>query len=136
MIETYYTPADVARRSIEVTVQQLPVCVADAVLLRQVFSNLIGNAVKFTEKTAAPRIEIGAREENGTTVYYVRDNGAGFDMAYADKLFGVFQRLHTQEEFEGTGVGLAIVQNIIQRHGGKIWANSHPGEGTVISFSL
>lgn len=128
--------ADLTQHQIEVTVHPLPPCEADAALLRQVLSNLVGNAIKFTRKTASPRIEIGARESDGTTVYYVRDNGIGFDMTHADKLFGVFQRLHSQEEFEGTGVGLAIVQNIITRHGGKVWAESRPEEGTVISFTL
>jgi light-regulated signal transduction histidine kinase (bacteriophytochrome) len=128
--------ADIASRGIEVHVAPLPACEADANLMRQVFANLIGNAVKFTAKVSAPRIDIGAKVENGTTVYFVRDNGAGFDMAYGDKLFGVFQRLHSHEEFEGTGVGLAIVKNIIQRHGGKVWAEGKIGEGSTFSFTF
>jgi PAS domain S-box-containing protein len=128
--------ADIEQRGIDIVITQLPVCQADPLLLRQVFANLIGNAVKFTLNTPAPRIEIGSRMENGTPVYFVRDNGAGFDMAYADKLFGVFQRLHTQEEFEGTGVGLAIVQSIIQRHGGQIWAEGAIGQGATFFFTL
>lgn len=128
--------ADIADRGIEVHVAPLPKCEADANLMRQVFANLIGNAVKFTAKAAAPRIDIGAKVDNSTPVYFVRDNGAGFDMAYGDKLFGVFQRLHSNDEFEGTGVGLAIVKNIIQRHSGTIWAEGVPGEGATFFFTL
>jgi len=128
--------AEIEQRGIDIVIAQLPICQADPQLLRQVFANLIGNALKFTLKTTAPRIEIGTRMENGTPVFFVRDNGAGFDMTYADKLFGVFQRLHAQEEFEGTGVGLAIVQSIIQRHGGKIWAEGAVGQGATFSFTL
>jgi light-regulated signal transduction histidine kinase (bacteriophytochrome) len=127
---------DIAQRGVEVLVAPLPACEADASLLRQVFANLIGNAVKFTAKTTGPRIEIGASVENGGCIYFVRDNGAGFDMAYAEKLFGVFQRLHSQEEFEGTGVGLAIVRNIIQRHGGRIWAEAVSGAGATFFFTI
>jgi light-regulated signal transduction histidine kinase (bacteriophytochrome) len=127
---------EIAQHGIAVIVGVLPAAQADPVLLRQVLVNLIGNAIKFTARTTAPMIEITAREEDGATIYSIRDNGAGFDMAYAGKLFGVFQRLHTQEEFPGTGVGLAIVQNIIQRHGGTVWAESRAGEGTIVSFRL
>lgn len=127
---------EIAQRGIAVIVGALPPAQADPILLRQVLANLISNAIKFTTRTPAPVIEVSAREEDGAHIYSIRDNGAGFDMAYADKLFGVFQRLHSQEEFPGTGVGLAIVQNIIQRHGGKVWAESRPGEGTIISFRL
>src|SRR4029453_2337165 len=90
--------------------------------MRQVFVNLLSNAKKYSSLKDEPVIEVGGNTQNGNHIYYVKDNGAGFDMKYADKLFGVFQRLHGPEEFEGTGVGLAIVQRIIQRHGGKVWA--------------
>ena len=106
-------------------------------LLEQVFANLIGNAVKFSAKKEHPEIEVGSRtEEDGTVVYYVRDNGAGFDMKYADKLFGVFQRLHNQREYDGTGAGLAIVQRIVHRHGGRVWAEGEVGKGATFYFTL
>jgi light-regulated signal transduction histidine kinase (bacteriophytochrome) len=114
----------------------LPAAHADAALLKQVWFNLIGNALKYSAKVAEPRVEIGARQEAREDVYWVRDNGAGFDMRYADKLFGVFQRLHRAEEFEGTGVGLAIVQRIVARHGGRVWAEAQPGKGACFYFRL
>jgi PAS domain S-box-containing protein len=123
-------------RCVEFLLEELPVCRADELLLRQVFVNLLDNALKFTIGREPARIQVGASRDNGTTVLFVRDNGAGFDMAYADKLFGVFQRLHREAEFSGTGVGLAIVQNIIQRHGGRIWAEAGVGEGATFYFTL
>ena len=114
----------------------LPGMLGDGSLLKQVWVNLIGNALKYSAKKADARVEIGAREEGRENVYWVRDNGAGFDMRYADKLFGVFQRLHSTEEFEGTGVGLAIVQRIIARHGGRVWAEGRPGDGACFYFAL
>ena len=123
------------RARVNLTIGELPRCEADPSLLRQVFENLISNAVKYSRATDAPAIEIGAREEGGKTVYFVRDNGTGFDMAHSGRLFEVFQRLHGAE-FEGTGVGLAIAKRIVERHGGAIWAVSRPGAGATFSFSI
>ena len=108
----------------------------DPHLLRAALDNLIGNAWKFTSKSEKPRIEIGALKDRGRTIFFVRDNGAGFDMAYADKLFGAFQRLHSASEYAGTGIGLATVQRIVHRHGGRIWAEGEVGKGAVFFFTL
>jgi len=121
----------------EVTIGTLFPCQADPGLLRQVFMNLLSNALKYSRQRTPPRIEVGSqRDEQGKAVFFVRDNGTGFDMSYSSKLFGVFQRLHRQEEFEGTGVGLAIVQRILTRHGGRIWADAAPDKGATFSFTL
>jgi signal transduction histidine kinase len=109
---------------------------ADLPLMRQVWINLIGNALKYSARAAKPQIEIGSRVEKKQVVYFVRDNGVGFDMRYADKIFGVFQRLHREEDFPGTGIGLAIVHRIILRHGGRIWAEATVGQGASFFFSL
>jgi len=114
----------------------LPEASADPALLRQVWGNLVGNALKYSGKRRDARVEIGGRETPAETVYWVRDNGVGFDMRYVEKLFGVFQRLHRAEEFPGTGVGLAIVQRVVARHGGRVWAESRPGEGACFYFAL
>lgn len=121
---------------IDIKVFPLPAAQGDRSLLRQVWGNLVQNAAKFSRGRNRPRIEIGFRPEGNQTVYYVRDNGAGFDDRYADNLFGVFQRLHREEEFEGTGVGLAIVKRIVQRHGGRVWAEGKPNEGATFYFAL
>jgi len=125
-----------AGRTVQVSIEELPPCEADPALIRQVFANLLSNALKYSRKRDDARIEVGSFRKDGATVYFVRDNGDGFDMAYADKLFGVFQRLHRSEEFEGTGVGLAIVHNIVTRHGGTIWADSAPGKGATFFFTV
>jgi len=108
----------------------------DPVLVRRVLENLIGNALKYSAKVAQPRVEIGQMPATNPAVYYVRDNGAGFDMQHADKLFGLFQRLHSAKEFPGTGVGLAGVKNIIGRHGGRVWAEAQAGQGACFYFTL
>jgi len=119
-----------------VKITNIPPAQGDRMLLRQVFINLLSNAAKYSRLKDQPAVEIGGNTENGDNIYYVKDNGAGFDMKYADKLFGVFQRLHGPEEFEGTGVGLAIVQRIINRHGGKVWAEGKVNEGATFYFTL
>jgi light-regulated signal transduction histidine kinase (bacteriophytochrome) len=99
-------------------------------------TNLLGNAWKYTSKNTQAEIEFGCKLENGETIYFIRDNGAGFDMAFADKLFGAFQRMHRHDEFPGTGVGLATVSRIINKHGGRIWAESAPGKGATFYFTV
>ncbi|MGB8355750.1 MAG: response regulator [Chthoniobacteraceae bacterium] len=125
-------------REVEVRTGDLPDCVGDAVLLKQVLINLLSNAFKFTRKKEHALIEIGSGpgDKPGEVLYFVRDNGAGFDMEYATKLFGVFQRMHRATEFEGTGVGLSIVQRIIHRHGGRIWAEAKVDHGAAFYFTL
>ena len=125
-------------RAIEFSVGELGEVEADRALLKQALANLLGNAIKFTRHTDTPVIEIGcdAAAERDGKIYYVKDNGAGFDARYADKLFNVFQRLHRADEYEGTGVGLAIVQRVIRRHGGTVWAEAKPGEGATFFFTL
>ena len=125
-----------ADERVSFTVGPLPHADVDPSLMRQVWTNLISNALKFTRPKAERVIEIAGRAEPGRLVYTMKDNGVGFDMAYADKLFGVFQRLHSSHEFEGTGVGLALVQRIVHRHGGEVWADGKVGEGATFSFSL
>jgi light-regulated signal transduction histidine kinase (bacteriophytochrome) len=123
-------------REIEWSIEPLPVVRGDAAFLRVVWVNLISNAVKYTRERKPAIITISCRNTGDETEFSVRDNGAGFDMAYADRLFGVFQRLHLPEEFEGTGVGLANVRRIVSRHGGRTWAEGKVGEGATVSFSL
>ncbi|MEP6715767.1 MAG: PAS domain S-box protein, partial [Terriglobia bacterium] len=123
-------------RQIEIRTGCLPPCQADAALLKQVWVNLLSNAFKYTRVREHAVVEIGCLREKNEDVYFVRDNGTGFDMRYADKLFGVFQRLHRADDFEGTGVGLAIVQRVIHRHGGNVWADAAVGHGATFSFTL
>jgi signal transduction histidine kinase len=125
-----------AGRNIQWKVGELPEVAGDPAMLRQVVVSLLDNALKFTRTRDLARIEIGARTEHGEHIFFVRDNGVGFDARHTDKLFGVFQRLHTGAEFEGTGIGLASVRRIVQRHNGRSWAESVQGEGAAIYFSL
>jgi PAS domain S-box-containing protein len=123
-------------RQIEVRIGELPSCNADPVLLKQVWVNLLSNAIKYTRDRRPAIVETGCALEKGEQVYFVRDNGVGFDMQYANKLFGVFQRLHRADEFEGTGVGLAIVQRIVHRHGGRVRAEARPDKGATFYFTI
>ncbi len=124
-------------RKIEWHIAQLPALECDGVLMGQVFQNLLGNAVKYSRGRTKAVIEVGSIQQAGQpAVVFVRDNGAGFNMQYAEKLFGVFQRMHTEAEFEGTGVGLATVQRIIQKHGGRVWAEAEPDHGATFYFTL
>jgi light-regulated signal transduction histidine kinase (bacteriophytochrome) len=120
----------------EIKIGKLPHVKADRSLLKQVMVNLISNALKYSSKKEHPIVEIFSEKKQGEIVFSVKDNGTGFDMKYYDKLFGVFQRLHKQNEFEGVGVGLAIVQRVIAKHGGKVWAEGKVDEGAIFNFSL
>jgi signal transduction histidine kinase len=127
---------DLTNRRIDWQRHKIPDTVGDPQLLKQVWVNLLANAVKYTRPRDPAKIEIGAEEADNEIVYYVKDNGVGFNMQYADRLFGVFQRLHTEKDFEGTGVGLANVRRIVQRHGGRTWAEGAEGRGATVYFSL
>ncbi len=122
--------------SLTVFVDPLHPVVADSTLIRQVWVNLLSNAIKYTRKKSTRQIKITSRATANEIIYTIADNGAGFNMAYADKLFGVFQRLHSTEDFEGTGIGLAIVQRIIHKHGGRVWAEGVEDQGAVFHFAL
>ena len=124
------------RERVEVLVSDLPPATGDPDLLRQLFQNLLSNAVKFSSRKEAPVIELGSCVREGAREYFVRDNGAGFDAGQGDRLFGTFQRLHSEKEFEGTGIGLSIVRRIVERHGGRVWAEGSPGEGATFRFTL
>ena len=125
-----------SERQITIEVSDLPDCMADESLLKQVLVNLLSNAFKYTNRMEHASVEVGCQHQNGETIYFVRDNGAGFDAQHADKLFGVFKRFHRADEFEGTGVGLSIAHRIIQRHGGRIWAEAEVNKGAVFYFTL
>lgn len=127
---------DLAGRAIRWEIEPLPHVAADRDLLAQVVQNLISNAVKYTRKKPEARIHVSARTAGGETIVSIADNGAGFDMQYADKLFGVFKRMHRQDDFEGVGIGLANVRRIIERHGGRVWAEAKVGEGATFHFAL
>jgi light-regulated signal transduction histidine kinase (bacteriophytochrome) len=127
---------DQGNRQVEWVLQPLPTVECDAMMMRLVFENLLSNALKFTRRQTPARIEVGAEREGGFHVFSVRDNGVGFEMEYIDKLFGVFQRLHRIEDYEGTGIGLANVRRIVARHGGRTWAEGAVGKGAVFYFTL
>ncbi len=128
--------ADQQGRKVQIAFGNLPLCRADPALLKQVFVNLISNALEFTRSRQRVAIKIGSRRQDGQTVYYVKDNGVGFDMRYAGKLFQLFQRLHRAEDYEGTGIGLAIVKRIVERHGGRVWAEAKEDQGATFYFTL
>jgi light-regulated signal transduction histidine kinase (bacteriophytochrome) len=123
-------------RAINIRVGKLPIVQADPALLREVFLNLLDNAIKFTGKCEHARIEIGTRVQDDQVVWYVSDNGVGCDMDHYPRLFSVFSRLHSIDEFEGTGVGLALIQRIVKRHAGEVWAQSELGKGATFCFTL
>lgn len=123
-------------RKVQFNLDHLPIAWGDPSMIRQVFTNLLSNALKFTRNCEIAKIDVGYRKEGKEVIYFIKDNGAGFDMRYVDKLFGVFQRLHTTEEFEGTGIGLALVKRIITRHGGRVWGEGAINQGACFYFTL
>jgi two-component system sensor histidine kinase/response regulator len=125
-----------AQTNAEIEIKPFESVDCDPSMLKQVWVNLISNAIKYSRKREQPKIEIGSTRHNGLQTFYVKDNGVGFDMEHADKLFAVFQRLHKVTEYEGTGVGLSLVQRIINKHGGRIWANGKVNEGATFYFTL
>jgi PAS domain S-box-containing protein len=133
---THETASEEEKKNFTITIGELPPAFCDAALTKQVWQNLIGNALKYSSKSDTKQIEIGASENDTEVIYYVKDAGIGFDEKFKEKIFGVFQRLHRDYEFEGSGVGLAIVQRIVQRQGGKVWATGKPGKGATFFFSL
>jgi len=127
---------ETGEREVEWRIGSLPSLDCDPLLIKQVFQNLISNAIKYSRPRSRAVIEIGQIEENGEPVIFVRDNGVGFSMKHADKLFGVFQRLHRAEDFEGTGVGLATVRRIVEKHGGRVWAEAEADRGATFYFTI
>ena len=136
MVREVLTELSASRPNVEFRVGQMPPAMGDSTLIRQVWANLLSNALKYSAGREKAVVEVGGSEAPGETSYFVRDNGVGFDMAHAAKLFQVFQRLHSQEQFEGSGIGLALVERIIRRHGGRVWAESKEGEGATFNFTL
>ena len=126
----------ISSKPVSFSIADLPGAVCDSTLIRQVWSNLVSNAIKYSGKEKDQSVIIKSSQKDGFIVFSVKDNGVGFDMAYSNKLFGVFQRLHKQSEFEGTGVGLALVHRIVTKHGGTVWAESEEGKGAIFYFSL
>jgi light-regulated signal transduction histidine kinase (bacteriophytochrome) len=150
-VEMQYSPVDmkemvnslymemtdtVSRNRINLTVAELSTVTADPAMISQVWQNLLSNAIKYSSRKENAEIAITSKQEHGKIIYCISDNGAGFDMQYIHKIFGVFQRLHSEKQYEGTGVGLAIVQRIVERHGGNVWAEGEPGNGATFYFSL
>jgi light-regulated signal transduction histidine kinase (bacteriophytochrome) len=127
---------ELAGRNVKINISDIPDVTGDSTLINQVWVNLISNAIKYSKNVEKAVIDIGSEFKDGKTIFYVKDNGAGFDMKYADKLFGVFQRLHKARDFEGIGIGLANVNRIVMRHGGKCWAESEVGKGATFFFSV
>jgi len=127
---------EMQNREVEIKIGELPTIQGDPTLLKQVFANLLQNALKFTRKREITTIEVGYQPGDDEPVFFIKDNGVGFDMRYANKLFGVFQRLHRAEDFEGTGIGLATIQRIIHRHAGRIWAEGELDHGATFYFTL
>jgi two-component system sensor kinase len=123
-------------RDIQLSIGELPPAIGDPSLIEQVMVNLLANAIKFTSSRKTAVIEVGGRIESKETIYYVKDNGAGFDEQYAHNLYGVFQRLHSYDDYEGSGVGLSIVKSIIERHGGRVWAEGKVDQGATFYFTL
>ncbi|MBK9391184.1 MAG: GHKL domain-containing protein [Bacteroidetes bacterium] len=134
VINEITTPEE--RNLIKIKINKLPSAYGDPAVIKQVITNLLSNAIKYSSKKEKPSINIGWEQTKYNQAYFVKDNGVGFDMKYSNKLFGVFQRLHSTKEFEGNGVGLAIVQRIIHRHGGKVWAEGEVGMGATFFFTL
>ncbi|MGE5758609.1 MAG: sensor histidine kinase, partial [Sideroxydans sp.] len=128
--------SSLAGRELSVEINALPPCQGDLAKLREVWANLLSNAIKFTRNRTPALVEVAGHTQGDEVIYYVKDNGAGFDMQFADKLFGVFQRLHRIEDFDGTGIGLAIVKRIVIRHGGRVWAEGKLDEGATFYFAL